>query len=233
MVDIDVDNASLNTVYDDLNGLTSYFYKVAYYDSVGAIESELSDIITGTGYPRGTVGKLVNEFFEEVGDQNQQHMSVEEAIANMNEVNDDIITQSRRPYRWLSSSKTLDLDAGQSRIPFPADLWKVDRISYGYDDGIYEYNDLYRIVTMEELEYLSANDVLATGDYMQYVALDEVTNEVVIYPTINVPRLQALTIYYYAKFKELKDMADTFQTPNPLIYKLFLLFKYYRKRSTK
>lgn len=233
-MDIDVDNASVTTTYDDVNGLSSYYYKISYYDSVEDVESELSDPIPGTGYPRGTAGALINEFFEEVGDQTQLHMSVTEALALMNEVNDDMLTQSRRPFRWLRAKTTLNTTAGDDRISFPESVYKVDRISYQSGDiTIDSRTDNYRIITMNEMEYLKYNDLAEHSDYLSYVALDETTNEIVLYPTPLTSQAGKITLYYWAKFDEIAAMNQRLQTPNTRIYKLFLLGRFYRKRAVK
>lgn len=233
IVTVDVDNAILTTTYDDVNGLSSYYYKFSFYDSVGDIESQLSDPIAATGYPRGTVGALINEFFEEVGDQTQQNMSVQEALNLMNEVNDDVITQSRKPYRWLRAKAVLDTEIANPRIPLPEDLYKVDRIGYTAVDGIYSRTDNYRIISMEEMESMDNNYLIGYTDDLQYVALDEVTNEIVLFPVPLTTRVGSILLNYWAKFREIKNMNQVIQMPNTRIYKLFLMGRFYRKRAIK
>ncbi len=181
-VDIDVDNEDLETVYDDTAGLSSYYYKVSYYDSVGTVESELSDPIAGSGYERNMVGRVINEFFEEVGDTNQVHMSVSEALGVLNEVNDDLLTQSRRPYRWLKTTTTLDTTASDNRIDLPTNIYKIHRISYRRDDGSYDRTDNYRIISMEEMEYYAFDNDEEASDDLIWLAIDDATNELVLWP---------------------------------------------------
>jgi hypothetical protein len=230
---LDMDNPSLSTVYDDISGLTSYYYKVSFYDSVEAIESEMSDPIPSTGYPRGTAGSLVNEFFEEVGDLTQQHMSVEEALNLMNEVNDDMLTQSRRPFRWLKAKATLNTALGNDRIALPVAVYKIDRIQFTEEDGITDRTDNYRIISLAEMEYISNNNLVEWSDSLQYVAIDDTTNEIVLYPTPLTSQVGKMVIYYYAKFDQISAMNQVLQTPNTRIYKLFLLGRFYRKRAIK
>lgn len=232
-VDIDVDNENLRTIYDDVSGLTSYYYKISYYDSVEDVESELSDPIPGTGYDRGTTGSLINEFFEEVGDTTQENMSVSEALGIMNEVNDDLVTASRRPFRWMYKKIKLSTDGGLNRIPLPDDTLKVDRIGYTETDGIINRSDNYRIISMEEMEYVAYDNTVDNSNLLYYVALDEATNEIVMYPTPETAQTDIVTLWYYAYPEKITSMAQKLQTPTSRVYKLYLLAKYYRKRSVK
>lgn len=232
---IDVDNDSISTTYDDVSGLSSYYYKISYYDSVGTVESELSDPIPATGYPRGTTGSLVNEFFEEVGDLTQQHMSVTETLALMNEVNDDMLTQSRRPFRWLRDKEVLSVAAGNDRIALPERVYKVERIQFTSVESpdVVNRTDNYRIISMQEMEYIKYDNLADESDVLNYIALDETTNEIVLYPTPLTAQANAVTIYFWSKFTDISAMDQVLQTPNSRIYKLFLLGRFYRKRAVK
>ena len=231
--DIDFDNASLLTIYDDTAGLTSYYYKASYWDSVSSLESDLTDPIAGSGYPVGSVGKLVNDFFESVNDTTQQNMSVQEAFSTMEEVNSDLITQSRRPYRFLRTSALLNTTANNNRISLPDNFWKLDRIQYNYDDGIENRTDLYRILSMAEMEYLDYNNLADRSDGLLYLAYDDTDNNIIMFPTPLTSLTGRIKLYYYKNFTAITSMSQTLETPNDRIYKMYLFSRYYRKRSTK
>jgi hypothetical protein len=57
-------------------------------------------------------------------------MTVSEAIDLMNEVNNDIISQSRRPYRFLKTSQLLNVTANNPRVLLPSNLVKFDRLLF-------------------------------------------------------------------------------------------------------
>jgi len=231
--DIDFDNKSLLTIYDDTAGLTSYYYKASYWDSVASLESDLTDPIAGSGYPIESVGRLINDFFESVNDTTQQNMSVNEAIAVLNEVNSDLITQSRRPYRFLRASALLDIETDNNRVEVPDDFWKLDRISYNYDDGIEDRTDLYRVITMTEMEYTAYNNLADRSDGLLYLAYDDTEDNIVMFPTPVTSQVGRIRLYYYKKFDEIKSMGQTIETPNNRIYKMYLSGRYFRKRATK
>lgn len=228
-VEMDVDNSTLETVYDDAGGLSSYYYKVSFFNSYTNMETELSDPIPGTGYERGTVGFLLNEFFEEVSDTTQQNMSVTGAIALINEVNDDVISQSRRPYRMLKTSDTLDTVGNDGRVALPANLVKFDRLRYTHATD--QRTDTYRRISMQEYEMLDFDNTAVGDNAMIYFTIDESTNELVLWPKPLTSGTDALRVYYWKNFDEITSMSDVLITPNPRIYKMFLLGRYYRKRA--
>jgi hypothetical protein len=230
-VPLDVDNANLLTIYDDVAGLTSYYYELSFSSTFDGSETALSDPIAGSGYPRGTAGALINEFFESVSDTTQQNMSVKEAIDLINEVNDDLISQSRRPFRFLKTSKLLDIAANNPRIPLPTDLVKFERMLYtnAFDKRVDEYQN----ISMQEMEYINYDNTMVPSDNLLYISIDESTNELVLFPTPATSSVGSVKVFYWRKFKEVTSLAAQMETPNTRIYKLFLTGRYYRKRAVK
>lgn len=228
---LDVDNATLQTMYDDLAGLATYYYKVSFYSTADSTETDLSDPIAGSGYPAGTAGNLLNEFFEEVGDTQQQNMTVNEALGLMNEVNDDLTSQSRRPYRFLKTSATLSTTAGLSRIQIPANLLKFDRLIFTNTNQ--QRTDAYRRISMDEMQYINFDNTFWPSDDLTYVAIDEASNELVLFPTPSTTALNSIKLYYWKKFTRITSLASAVETPNTRVYKMFLLGRYYRKRAIK
>ncbi|HET8708932.1 MAG TPA: hypothetical protein VFL85_01485 [Candidatus Saccharimonadales bacterium] len=228
-VDISVDAPETN--YDDATGLSSYFYKISYYNSETTVESSFSDPIPGSGYTRKQVGAILNDFFTEVGDREQTYMSVPQALSVMNEVNDDLTSQSSKPYRFLRASTTLTITANEDRIALPDDVLAFDRATYNAVDGITNRTDIINVVDIEEMEYIKYDNSAATSDALDSIALDETTNELVLYPTPKTTQADKITLYYWKKFSDFDSLGDTIETPTPRIYKLFLAGRFYRNRG--
>lgn len=233
-VAMDVDNAERATLYDDVAGLTTYYYKVTFYNSVGAIESGFSDPMAGTGYSRLQIGSLVNEFLTEVDDLQQNYITVPQVLGLLNECNDDLSTQSRRPYRFLRTSVPLDITAATSRITLPiSNILKVDRLKYTYNLLGTNRTDNIDLISIQEMEYLKYDNLMLTSDEMFKAAIDETTNELVLYPTPTTTQLASLRLYYWKNFTTIDSLGDTLETPTPRIYKLFLMGRFFRKRAVK
>lgn len=68
-------------------------------------------------------------------------------------------------------------------------------------------------------------------DMIQEVALDLAENQFVYYPTSKTSANTVFYLYYYSYFKTLTSEGDTLQTPTPRIYKMYVFWRYYFKRS--
>lgn len=236
-VALDVDNADKKTRYDDANGLTSYFYEVSYYHSLDIVESSLSDPIPGTGYARDQAGSIINDFLTEVGDTDQLYVTVPQCLSWMNEVNDDLSSQSARPYRFLRKNPgwTLSTVAGDDRVSLPTDLTFVDYITYAHTYGGFVDTPQITIIDINEMTQLKAYNAnsINNSDELTYMAIDEATLELVLYPTPQTTQANAITVYGWTNFNQFNGMGDLVQTPNGRIYKMFLASKFWKIRSIK
>lgn len=235
-VNIDVDNQDKKTRYEDSTGLPAYFYKISFYHSESTVESSLSDPIPGSGYTRKQVGTIVADFLTEIGDSEQEYMNVPQIISLMNEVNDDLIGHSRRPYRALRTSTTVNVEADNDRIALPDDLVKFDRARYTNEESTVTTKGTKPVISMEEMEMYKYNTSLEPAPLavgISKLAIDETTNELVLYPTPTTDQDDAIEIFYWKEFDEITSLSDEVETPTGHIYKLFLLARYYLIRAKK
>ena len=230
-VPLDVDNDTKTTSYEDPTGLTGYYYRTTYYNAITDLESDQSDPIAGQGYSRKQVGAVINDFLTEVGDTDQVYMSVPQALNIMNECNDDLSTQSGKPYRTLKTSMLLDITAGSNRIPLPDDLLALDRFKYEHINGIEDRTDLISVIDIEEMEYISYDNTMQDSDCLSRVAIDESTNELVIYYTPQTTQADRVRLYYWKTFSDFDGLSATIELPTPRVYKLFLTARFYRMRG--
>ncbi len=229
-VDIDVDNADGQTKYDDTSALESYYYQIYFYDSVGTILSDPSPTIKATGYPENSVGEVIGDATRRVGDETFEIFSIEALIGIMNDTNDDMITQAKRPYRFLKTDIEIDVDADDESFPYPENLWKFD------DDPI-ESNTLVssrpripKEVTSVDMRYRRSYNSLAADD-PSHIAFDDANQTVLFLPTARTTRIGAFTVHYYKKFTRFTQMSDLLETPNGLVYKLAIWREYYTRKS--
>lgn len=230
--DMDVDNESLTTAYDDTTGLSTYYYKVSYYNSVSTLESALSDAMQGTGYARGTVGFLVDEFLREIQDRDEIVTDRTQIIAWLNECSDDLQMRTRKPYDFLRTRTVLGTTASTETIDFPATFWKYDRMDYVYNDGTNTVTYPLRVISNEDLRTKKYDNALAESDQLQFVTLDTAVDKFRFYPTPDTTNAASLYLYYWKTFTEIDSEGDVLETPTPRAYKLFLMAKYYRMKAT-
>jgi hypothetical protein len=236
-VAVDVDNADKETYYNDDTGLPSYYYEISFYNSPGAIESALSDPMAGEGYSRTQIGSIINEVLTEGADLDQTYVNVPQLLSWANEVNDDLSSQSSRPYRFLRKNPNwkLNTQAGINRVSLPTDMTFIDFIQYTHTYAGFTDVPEIEIIDLNEMNYLTAynNSVINNTDDLLKVAIDPATKELILYPTPLTSQTNILTIYGWTNFNVIDGLGDTVQTPNSRIYKMFLLAKYWKIRSIK
>lgn len=227
---MDVDNADKSTYYDDAAGLSTYYYKTSYYHSITGLESQQSDPIPGAGFSRNTAGDVIHQVRAEISDQEENLIGRDEILTWFNEVNDDLITKSRRPYDFLLKTSTADATAGQD-IPYPADMWKFDRLDYTYSVGGVSQTYAVRTKIPEAMRQLRYNNNAIPNDYLQFIDLDEVTKTFQVYPIFATTRAGVVTIRYWKTFTDITSESQALETPNPKIYKMYLMARFFRKKA--
>lgn len=231
-VDIDVDNADNATYYDDPNALTTYWYQVCYYDSVDDEESERTSPMAASGYTAKQLGSIIPQVAKDVGDPEFISVQLDDYISWMNDINDDLITQAKRPYRFLKTSVSIDVEADESEAGFPADFWKINFIQvheYGASGSVRTYRPR-DFATVTSAQYQLDLYTLG-GDYVDGIAVDDEEEKIIFYPKARVQRLNAFTLHYYKHFTRFTSLADTVETPTALVYKLGLKRDFYMKKA--
>ena len=228
--DVDVDNADGKTYYDDVNALDDYWYQIAYYDSVHDEESERSASIQSTGYEDGSAGRLILDIAEQVNDKEFLTWSINTYLAVMNDISDDLITQAKRPYRFLKRLALLDVDLGGTTAPYPADLWKIDYVEANIANPVSVEVIRPKVVSAGDMRYRQSQTPLPS-DMVYEVAFDDESNSLLFNPPARTMRIGAFRLHYYKFFNRFKTMSDKVETPNALVYKWGLLRDYYLAKA--
>lgn len=239
---LDVDNANLTTIYNDTSGLAGYYYKMTVYHSLLALESSDSDPIAGAGNPRNTVGVVIDELFDEFGNDATNVITRSEMIAAMNEVNDDLHTRTKRPYDFLHTRETLDRTANLNYVAFPTDssgnqtMWKFDRMEYNFTDTSTDpdTDTTYplRVLPLEEFQYRNQDNTISSttvDDTVAEITLDIAQDRFYYYPPSETTQADVFILYYWKYFTILTSDGDVLETPGTKIYKDYIRGKYYRK----
>lgn len=231
---LDVDNENSTTVYDDPTGIASYYYRVDYYNSVTTTVSTLSDPVLGSGYARNTVGFITDEILRETGDQNEDFINRTEILGWFNAVNDDLLTRTKRPYRFLHTRQAYSRTANATTLAFPTDMWKFDRLDYVYIDTAGNSTTYpVRAKTLSEFRN-TYGDALqgVANDELQFISLDDTVDAFRLYPRSATSATNTFYVYYYKFPTELSSDGDVLETDTPAVYKLYALHRFYLKKST-
>lgn len=242
---LDVDNADLETKYDDTAGLSTYYYKFTFYHSVSTVESAFSDVIAGTGWRREQVGHIIDEILQEVSDLNEVHMTRGELLGYFNDVNDDLQLNVSKPYTFLHSRTTLSRTANVSYIDFPTDsngketMWKFDRMDYNFTDTATDPDtdntSTIKVIPMEEFRNTYADNTIdsttVSDDKPEAMTLDTSVNRFRFSHPFSTSLGGVFYLHYWKYFDTIDSEGDIIETPTPKVYKLYSKGMYYRKRA--
>lgn len=244
-VSLDVDNETLQTVYDDTSGLSTYYYKVSFYHSVDAIESALSDPIPGSGWLRDQVGHILDEVLQEVSDLQEQHVTRGELIGYFNDVNDDLTTNVSKPYTFLHTRSALTRTANRNYLDFPTDsngrqtMWKFDRMDYNFTDTDTDPDtdntNTITVLPMDEFRNRYPDNTISattvTDAKPNHMTLDTSINRFRFSHPAETTASNVFYLHYWKFFTAIDSEGDQIETPTPKIYKLYIKGMYYRKRA--
>lgn len=240
---LDVDNADLQTVYDDTTGVSTYYYKTTVYHSISTVESAFSDVIAGGGWRREQVGNIIDEILREVGDTQEVHVTRTEMLGYFNDVNDDLQTNVARPYTFLHSRTTLTQAINTNYINFPTDsngkqtMWKFDYLDYNFRDStttpVTDITYTLKVIPEPEFRNIYQDNTIdstTVSDKIAVVSLDTSVNRF----RFDVPfaiTAGILYLHYWKYFTPITSEGAVIETPTPLIYKLYCKARFYHKRS--
>lgn len=231
-VDMDVDNDTLTTYFDDTSGLTTYYYKTALYNSQTALEAASSAPVGGGGFTRNQVGKLVDDFLDEVGDPDDTQQIRDRIFTWLNLCSDDLITRTKRPYEFLHTRSVLGTTAGNETIDLPSDMWKFDDFEYIYTpDSDTNVDYMVRRIPYEEFRARTMDNTVDGSDNLQLITIDSAVDKFRLYPVPLTSQAAAIYLYYWKNFDEITADDDAFETPNNRVYFLYCLEAYYRWKS--
>jgi len=236
-VDVDVDNATLQTAYDDTTGTSTNWYKVSYYHSVDTEESDKTDAIKATGWLRGTIGHAIDQFLREVRDETQQFITRQELIDWSNECDDELMTEVSKPYSFLKARRVAERTDSTNYVDYPTDddgkqiIWKFSHIDHEYVSGSTDETYTIRRLPLEEFRNRFSDNTAGEDDKTQYYALDDHVNRIRLFPTPESTDSDAYYIYYWKYFDTIDSEGDTFETPNPNIYLAYWRWRYYLRKG--
>ena len=242
---LDVDNADLQTKYDDTTGTSSYYYKFTFYHSISTVESAFSDVIGGAGWRREQVGHVIDEILQEVSDTNEINITRTELLGYFNDVNDDLQVNVSKPYDFLHTRTTLTRTANTNYVNFPTDsnskqtMWKFDRLDYNFTDTTVIPNvdrtDTITVIPPEEFRNKYSNNVYdsttVSDDKPVAMALDTSVNRFRFSNFFETTAGSIFYLHYWKFFNVIDSEGDVIETPTPKIYKEYCKGMYYQKRA--
>lgn len=231
---IDVDNADKKTYYDDLSGTSGTYYWTKFQNSYTLEETAYSSPIRASGPDQHSISQVISVAIDRLSDPGYTLITPDGYLALAQEVNDDLISQTTRPYKFLRRTKAIDRTANQGWIANPTDYFKFDWLEYDNTvNGITRSRQLIPIPMRQFIRNNQTGTSIYKGNYTTAIALDEENDRVLIRPTPSTTQVGAYTMYYYKSFTAITDPAQIVETPNSLVYKYKFLAEGYRVKAER
>lgn len=224
-VAIDVDNKDTQTVYDDTTGTGSSYYKTKYYNSVTFEESDFSDYISALGRPTESIGHVIEGVVRSRKDPSYSVLSSEDYLDIANEVNNDILGQSERPYNFMRKAVLLNRVASQNYIQLPTDYYKFYQLEYTTTFGGYPKTGRYTPVSNEKFD--TSYGSMAASDTLSRITIDDEVNRILLKPAPSTNATGAYKLWYYTELADFTELSQLIQTPSPAIYRYKFLSEFY------
>ena len=228
-VDIDVDNRNKLTEYQDLTGSGTSFYKTKYYNSITSEETNFSDYISAEGYGKKTIGSVIESVVRRVKDNGYAVLQSEDYLDIATEVNNDLTSQSERPYSFMRESVLLDRIANQNYLNLPEGYFKFFELEYTNQTGSYPRTGGLQPISLRQFN--TGNSNTAKSDYIRAIAIDNEHNRLLLKPTPRTTLVGAFNLWYYEELAEFTDLSQVVRTPNTLIYRYKFLAEYYSVKA--
>jgi hypothetical protein len=117
---------SLETYYNDVDGLSTYLYRVRFKNETTDKYSSYSDAVLGTGYTDNSVGNVIRKTLVSLGEKIDEELITKEFIyESLNDLRREIDEHKniiRWPFRTAFDYDAGNVIPGQYRIALPSDL---------------------------------------------------------------------------------------------------------------
>lgn len=215
------------TLYDDLGGTSQHNYRFRFYNSINGLYSEYSPTLSGAGFTRNQVGRMILNVRKNVRDPNRERVADQRIIELLND-GQDVITGIRYDW-WFLKVDTYETSNGIATVADQRryDLSVYDRFNYlhriRYLYAPNSRNVLYDLIPKPDEEFdRYMQDVSRTSDdnilYYKQSPPDS-SSEVGYFVTWPSASSTGGTFYpiYFKKFRLLSDVSDTTDLPFPQI----------------
>jgi hypothetical protein len=231
---IDIQPDQRETVYDDINAASTYYYKVSYYNQTSGIESTKSQPLIATGYTTFSLKKLEDRVLVLYPDREARFLQRGDLKDWINErylmVQTDVNQLNKGYFSKSNNASPLSLVSGTYSYALPSDFVSLVKVEVSYDGTTYNrafpmderYSNPGMVYSKDQpiYDFLDANIIFKpTPDsssgkyklwYYYWAELSELTDEInaSVRPFKDVLVLHALAMACYSGGKE--DRGDRF-----------------------
>ena len=216
---IDIQWDKLETIYDDVSGLTTDTYRFRFNNSQTATFSAYSDTVLATGYTRRSVGTMVPNIRTKVRDKDGKIFNDAEIINQIANAQDKVEGMEARWYFLETEDTSVTTTATISKYTLPTDFNFMEALLFRYISGNTDLTYRLSFVSDVELDDLKKDNNANDQDELRWWGFRPPDNSSVkgyfeVHPTPKTAAL-AFTIRYYKEMSTLDSFGDTTEVPDP------------------
>lgn len=215
------------TNYIHTDGLSNYYYRVRYYNTVTNSYSDWSDQVSGVGLTRSQVGSMIDQVRENAKDKNDQKVSDAIIISYFNFAQ-DIVKSMQKKWPWLQAEATID----PATLALPADFKRAYRLKYNFVDGTESQTYYLKYLPLVDFQQKYSDNNASTSDYLSEYTIDTINSVVKLGPSPETTTA-ILTLVYEKDITDLADYTDTTVIPIPELLISYATAKVFKLKSDK
>jgi len=215
------------TIYKHDAGLSSYYYRVRYYNSATTQNSDYTGTISGIGSTRTSVGSMVEQVRKNAKDENEQKVSDELIISYFNFAQ-DIVKSLNKKWPWLQAEATIN----PTTLALPSDFKRAYRLKYNYVSGTTSNTYYLTYLPLPDFQNKYFDNNADEDDDLVNYSIDTVNEVVKLGPTPET-NTAILTLVYEKDITDLEDWDDVTVIPLPELLIAYATAKVFKLKSNQ
>lgn len=213
---VNVTDENEKTQYEDVGAPTTTVYWTKYRNSLTGEETEYSDYIRADGADDESIGAIAERASRRLRDPGFNLITPDMYVDFANEVNDDLMPQTERPYGFLRKKAVIARTATQAYFDLPADYVKFDYLIV--KNTVASTSSTKPLFPIPYKQFMRSYAPQSGADVITRITLDPDNKKVLIKPTPRTTLADAFELWYYGDFTRFTEFSDLIQTPNGNIY---------------
>jgi hypothetical protein len=225
-----------DSLYVDTSGNDSYEYRFKFYNSATSNSSEYSPSITGAGFPRKSVGRMIINIRKKVRDPRRDRFTDSDIIMLLGDGQADIETLI--PELWFLRVDTYEESNGiaatastnKYSLATYTDLNFLSKIKYVYVNGTTQMWELdpKNDIEFNQYDYAISNPNLDDNTAIFKLLPPNSSSDqgyFKVYPTVKTDGVGTFYPVYYRHFDVLNDVSDETELPFPELLEDYVAWK--------
>jgi len=220
------------TIYIHQGGTNAYSYRFRFKNSVSGDTTEYSGTITGSGYAKNSVGRMVTNVRKAINDPNRKIVSDSEIMLYLTMAKDIILAERSDWYFWKKVDEgTITTEASVRKYDLDDISDSMEYVdSVRYRDASLSPVEIYPLEFLSEIEFDTRiiDQSETTDDSLKFYTIQQpdsssTSGYILVDPNPKTTGNGSFYIRYYQPDDDYEDVADTTSIPIPSVLELFAI----------